>query len=215
MTEKHSRSKSTVKKTKSQNKNHKNTSKKTKKVTKSESKAHAKSTKVAESKAKTTEPEPLVEGVELKFNAQHALIKEEINTLTEKLKEFKNTMKKLESAYKQDIRKVSKAKRRRKTNSEPTGFIKTTPVPKKLAKFLGVKEGDELSGPEITRRVWKTLAEKGLQYEKDKRVFRTNKEVTNVFGVDKSVNKSTTYNDENGFNFCNIQRYIAHALKGK
>jgi chromatin remodeling complex protein RSC6 len=70
-----------------------------------------------------------------------------------------------------------------------------------------------MSGPEITKQVWKQMKERGLTYENDKRVFRTNAEVSKLFNVPESVNNSTTYNDlENGFNFCNLQKYIAHAI---
>jgi len=122
-------------------------------------------------------------------------------------------MKKLESAYKQDVKKVSRAKRRRKGNSEPTGFIKTHPVPSKLAKFIGVDDGTVLSGPDVTKMVWSALKKKGLQYKDDGRVLRTDKETSDVFGLDKSVNDSTDHNDEKGFNFRNIQKYISFALQ--
>jgi len=69
-----------------------------------------------------------------------------------------------------------------------------------------------MSGPQITSKVWGQLKERELTYTEDKRVFRTNDEISKIFGVPKSVNKSTTHNDPNGFNFCNLQRYIAHAL---
>ena len=156
----------------------------------------------------------LVEGVELKFASQRSLFMKEINELSSKLKNLKSTMKKCEAAYKHDVKKVSKSKRKRKGNTKPTGFIKTTAVPSKLAKFLDIEEGAELSGPEVTSLVWKALEAKGLQYKDDRRVFRTNKEVSDVFGVNKSVNKSTTHNDKEGFNFCNIQKYISTALQG-
>jgi len=156
----------------------------------------------------------LVEGVELRFGSQCVALKKEVGIMSDKLKDMKSFLKKLESAYKHDVKKVAKTKRKRKGNTKPTGFIKTTPVPAKLAKFLDIESGTELSGPEVTSLVWKALEAKGLQYKNDRRVFRTNTEVTDVFGVDNSVNKSTTHNDKKGFNFCNIQKYISTALQG-
>jgi len=95
-----------------------------------------------------------------------------------------------------------------------TGFLKTTPVPTKLAKFIGVCPNTELTGPQVTKLVWSTLVSKGLQYENDRRVFRTNEEVSDIFGVHSSANDSTTHNDINGFNFCNFQKHIKIALEG-
>jgi len=60
--------------------------------------------------------------------------------------------------------------------------------------------------------VWDQLKQRELFYEKDKRVFRTNKEVSELFGVNKSVNNSTDHRDKEGFNFCNLQSYIKNAL---
>ena len=157
----------------------------------------------------------IVEGVDLKFTSQLPMCREIINDLSEKVKDFKQYMKKLESAYKQDVKKVSKTKRKRKGNNDPTGFIKTHPVPDKLAKYIGVDSGTELSGPDVTKKVWAAIKNKGLQYEKDGRVLRTNKETNDVFGLNNTVNKSTDHNDKDGFNFRNIQKYISYALHNK
>jgi hypothetical protein len=43
-------------------------------------------------------------------------------------------------------------------------------------------------------------------------VFRTNKEVSELFNIPMSVNESINYRDEKGFNFCNLQKYIKNAL---
>jgi chromatin remodeling complex protein RSC6 len=121
----------------------------------------------------------------------------------------------MESAYKQDVKKVSKTKRKRKGGGDPTGFIKTHPVPEKLAQYIGVDSGVELSGPDVTKKVWAAIKNKGLQYEKDGRVLRTDKETNDVFGLNDTVNKSTDHNDKDGFNFRNIQKYISYALHNK
>ena len=95
--------------------------------------------------------------------------------------------------------------------ARPTGFAKLQKIPSKLAKFINVKTGEELTGPEITSKVWEQLKLRDLTYEKDKRVFRTNTETSDVFDIPKSVNSSTNHSDEKGFNFCNLQRYIKNA----
>lgn len=150
---------------------------------------------------------------ELRFSQQYTAIQEEIKFMREKLGGLTISLRKLESAYNADIKKVKKTKQKRNFPHKATGFAKAKPVPEKLAKFIGVNPGTELTGPQVTKKVWSQLKEKGLTYDKDKRVFRTNAEVSELFNVPKSVNKSTDHKDKMGFNFCNLQKFIANALK--
>lgn len=150
---------------------------------------------------------------ELRFGSQFSLLQEEMKAIGKKLGNVSMSLKKLESAYNADIKKVKKTKQKRNGSHVATGFAVAKPVPEKLAKFIGVNPGTELTGPEVTKKVWSQLKEKGLTYEKDKRVFRTNAEVSELFNVPKSVNKSVDHKDKAGFNFCNLQTFIANALK--
>ena len=34
-----------------------------------------------------------------------------------------------------------------------------------------------------------------------------------MFGINSSVNESTSHTDHNGFNICNLQKFISRALK--
>jgi chromatin remodeling complex protein RSC6 len=151
------------------------------------------------------------EDTESKFVSIFQLVQAELKELKTKCSSLTVTLKKLEVSHHQDIRQAKKHKQKRGPH-KPTGFAKPQLVPDKLAKFIGVKSGSELTGPEITSAVWKQLKSRNLTYEKDKRVFRTNKEVSAVFNVPVTVNTSVDHRDENGFNFCNLQTYIAHAL---
>jgi chromatin remodeling complex protein RSC6 len=99
-----------------------------------------------------------------------------------------------------------------KPQKVPSKLAKPQKVPSKLAKFIGVEAGDELTGPDITLKVWDQLKKRDLTYDKDRRVFRTNKEVSELFNIPMSVNESINYRDEKGFNFCNLQKYIKNAL---
>jgi hypothetical protein len=185
----------------------------TKKVVKKSKQVEKKTDKKVEENQEDDCEDELVEGVSnLKFEAQHDVLQSEVQIMREKLRDFANTMKKLEAAYKHDVKRVSKAKRKRNANAKPTGFIKKTAVSDKLAKFLHIESGTLLSGPEITKRVWAELKSRNLQYKEDKRVLRTNKEVSEIFNIPSSVNKSTSHKDKDGFNFCNIQKYISNAL---
>ena len=150
-----------------------------------------------------------------KFESQFALIQNEIKVMREGLQVLNTNLRKLESAYKHDIKKVRRHKQKRNGPHEPTGFAKPQTVPDKLAKFIGVKPGTELTGPAITSKVWAQMKERNLTFKDDKRVFRTNKEVRDLFGVPESVDKSTDHKDKNGFNFCNLQKYIAKALNNQ
>ncbi len=152
---------------------------------------------------------------ELKFISQLELAQEEIKKMKERFHSLNANLKKLESAYTSDIKRVSKNSAKKIIRRKKTGFNKPKVVPEKLAKFIGVASGTELTGPEVTKKVWFQLREKGLMYEKDKRVFRTNQEVSDVFDVPKFVNKSTRHDDKEGFNFRNLQKYIANAYKQK
>ena len=147
-----------------------------------------------------------------KFQPQLLALQTELLAVRQALQTITSGFKKLEACYKHDIKRVKKHKQKRNGPHKPTGFAKQQVVPEKLAKFIGVKTGEELTGPEITSRVWQQLKERNLTYEKDKRVFRTDKTVSDLFGVKSDVNKSTDHRDKNGFNFCNLQKYIAHAL---
>jgi len=154
-----------------------------------------------------------------KFSTQYLETLDEMKKLREAFQTVSSAFKKLESAYKHDIKKVRKHKQKRNGPHVPTGFAKEQAVPEKLAKFIKVKAGSMMTGPRITSAVWKQLTARGLTFagdkdhKSDKRVFRTNTEVTELFGVPASVNKSTNHQDKNGFNFCNLQKFIANAMK--
>lgn len=149
---------------------------------------------------------------ELKFNAQLANVNEQLKMANNVIKTLATQVKKLESAYKHDIKYAGLKKHKRKGEYKPVGFAKPAPVPAPLAKFLGITPGTLLPGSKISTLVWDELKKRNLTCENDKRVFRTNAEVSKIFGVPESVNKYTTYDDKNGFNFATIQTYISRAM---
>lgn len=148
---------------------------------------------------------------ELKFFSQLEEVKASLRAVSEQQRSLSTLVKKLETAYAHDVKKVSQRKQKRHGEYKPTGFAKESPVPNPLASFIGVQAGTLLSGPDITKKIWEQLQIRGLQHT-DARVFRTNAEVTKVFGVPASVNECTKHDDPNGFNFCNLQKYIARAM---
>jgi len=131
-------------------------------------------------------------------------------SMAELQKQEKVLLKKLDNYHKSEMKKVSSKKR--KPNPTPIGFAVKKEVNGKLADWLHVPRGSQLSGPEISKAFWARLDEEGLKYNDDKRIFRTNKEVSEIFGVPLSVNESTSHTDEKGFNMRTHQTYIRYAL---
>jgi hypothetical protein len=147
-----------------------------------------------------------------KFNAQLVNVNEQLKMATKIIRTLATQVKKLEAAYKHDFKRAGLKKHKRKGEYKPVGFAKPTAVPAPLAKFLGIVPGTLLPGSKISSLVWDELTKRNLVCENDNRVFKTNAEVSKIFGVPDSVNKSTTYNDKNGFNFTTIQTYISKAM---
>lgn len=125
------------------------------------------------------------------------------------------SVQRLKTIHRSDLKRAKVKKTKRTEKHKPTGFARTRPIPEKMASFIGVEPGTELTGPEITRKVWGVLKDRNLTFENDKRVLRVDNEVSNLFFVPMSVNDSTQSNDENGFNFGNLQFYIKQGLEGK
>jgi len=122
-------------------------------------------------------------------------------------------LKKLQATHKSELKKARTARKSEKSkNHKPTGFARLKPVTGKLAEFIGVESGTELSGPEITAKIWAELKNRNLTFEDDKRVLRVDKTVAKLFNVPMSVNDSTKHDDPNGLNFGNLQKYIKNAM---
>ena len=133
-----------------------------------------------------------------------------IKKITELQKEEKQLIKRMSSIHNSDVKRAKNKKR--KANPEATGFAKKKVVGGKLADWLKIERGTELTGPEISKTFWKRIIEEGLQSNEDKRLFRTNKEVTKIFGVPEKVNTIMDPLDKNGFNMRTYQTHITYAL---
>lgn len=151
---------------------------------------------------------------ESKFLRELETTKSELKRVKEVVQTLSKCVKLMESAHNADVKKMSKT-RRRHPNKPPTGFATEKELPADFAEWLGEEEGTKLSGPQITKRVWSKLKELGLQAE-DRRVFRTNREVSRILGVPSSVNDHVNgpdaYKDPEGFNFRTIQKRISYAM---
>lgn len=162
-----------------------------------------------EKKKRIYQPEEI--SLDLNFQKNLENIYEQLNKQTEIIKNLKASMKKLENDYVHDINKAHKAKRS-KTQRKDSGFISKRLVPNELAKFINCEEGQEMSMPTYTKKFCEELKIRGLFYEKDKRVYRADKEVKKLFDFDDKINKSVSSTDKNGFNFSTLQKNISNAF---
>jgi hypothetical protein len=198
-----------------------------KKTTKSETEQKVEkksSTKTEKKTKKETKPvqetKPEQNQCEDKFEEQLTSTQEECSKLKELIKTVSTSLKKLQTAHKSEVKKMKTKKSKRSENHKPTGFARLRPVSDKLADFIGVEKGTELSGPAITKKVWAELKNRNLTYQGDEkkgvkgdqRVLRVDDEVSKLFNVPMSVNKSADHKDPNGFNFGNLQKYIKNAM---
>lgn len=147
---------------------------------------------------------------------------ENLNKLKEMCKAVYADLKKAQNLHTSELKKVKSARKsERSKNHKPTGFARLRPVTGKLAEFMGVESGTELSGPAITKKVWQELKNRNLTWKGDEkkgvkgdqRVLRVDDEVAKLFSVPKSVNNSTDHKDPQGLNFGNLQRYIKNAME--
>ena len=192
-----------------------NTKKKTGESKPVEKKSMAKVVKNDSKLMNTVDLEKVVPIEEPRFAEAYTECQETLKTLKDMIYVAAKQLKALETAYNYDIKKTKKNKQKRLVPHKPTGFAKPQKIPKELAKFIGVPSGTELTGPKLTSKIWDQLKARKLTYDKDNRVFRTDDEVSALFKVPKSVNKSTYHRDDNGFNFCNLQRFIKNAFPKK
>ncbi len=149
---------------------------------------------------------------QLTFLSKLDKFEEDINNQIEIIKRLKVFAKEIKQAYQQDIVKI-KRMRRQKVNSTETGFNKKVVLPNELCKLVNIDNGTIMSLPEYTSKIYQELKKRNLVYENDKRIYRVDKQFSEILGIKDSVNKSITYPDENGLNIGTMQSYINDALK--
>jgi hypothetical protein len=150
---------------------------------------------------------------ELKFKKNVQDFHAKINEQSKSLKILRDELKKIEVSYNHDLTKVLKSKTRKASNTPPTGFVKKVTLPPKMAKLIGAAENTVMSMPDYTAAFYEEMEKRKLFYEGDKRVFRADKEIMEVFKLNDSVNKSVDYKDKEGFNFSTLQRHFSKAIK--
>ena len=140
------------------------------------------------------------------------ILEDEINNQMENIKKLKNIAKDIKQSYQQDITKIRKIKRQ-KENSSTTGFNKKIVLPDKFCELVGLEKKSEITIPQYTQKIYQELRKRNLVYEKDKRIYRVDKDFMDVLNIKESVNKSINYPDENGLNIGTMQIYVNNAFK--
>lgn len=131
-----------------------------------------------------------------------------IDRITKNYKDQRDEIRKLIRQHKTDMRNAKKTTKKKRGNKK-TGFTKPEVVPENLAKFVGLPKGTVMPRTELTKEVYKKIKERKLYYEEDNRVLRADKEIQKLFNLPENVNNSIDAKDKNGFNFFNLQTYIA------
>ena len=147
-----------------------------------------------------------IENLEMEFMK---LCDELINKINKNAKEQKNDIRILKKKYKKDIKFALKMKGRKNKGKKKTGFTTDEVVPQKLAKLIGVTYGTKMPRTVLTSKVYNVIKERNLYYDEDKRVLRADDEIRQIFDLPIDVNNSKNAKDQYGFNFFNIQKYIA------
>ena len=140
------------------------------------------------------------------FNQKCELLLEKI---TNNYKEQRDDIKSLMKLHKKEMKNAKKNKRTKNVKTK-TGFTKPTIVPNKLADFVGVDHGTEMSRTKLTKLISDEFKKRNLGYEKDKRVIIPDDEVKKLFNLSDDAVKSRDPKDKNGLNFYTLQKHIAH-----
>lgn len=136
-----------------------------------------------------------------------------LEQLTLDFRSHRNELRKLKKQYRVNIRNAKKGAKRKKTGN--TGFTKPERVPDSIAELISIDKGSEMPRTQVAKEIYRVLNERGLRYEQNKRVLRADKQIKKIFNLPESVNQSTDEKDPHGFNFYNIQTYIAQCYNNQ
>ena len=150
------------------------------------------------------------DGTKITLLAEDAL--KLINNGIKDLKLAKTMITKIVRVHQNNEKKLF-TKTTKNTTRSATGIMEKKKVPEKIVSYLGLDENVDMVRNKIVSKFYSKFKEDGLCYEKDKRVFRVNSELMELFNLPQSVNYSTNVQDKNGFNFFNLPTYIASVYK--
>lgn len=151
---------------------------------------------------------------ELNFLKKLQELQQEFHEKMKPLRELETKLKAIEKQYNQDMMTIYKSKNKRSGDKKKTGFVLKVLLPEGMAKLIGEKVGVKMSLPEYTKRFYQVLDQRNLRYQENKKVFRADDEIMNVFNLPQTVNTSTDANDKNGFNFITLQKIFNDTCRG-
>ena len=137
------------------------------------------------------------------------LLKDELKKINS---DIDNIINKLKLIKKSNIKIIS-SKIINKNKNIKRGLQKKIKVPIKICKYLNLEEDLKLSKPDVQKLIYKKIKENKLFYEKDKRVLRVDKELSELFNIDMNVNNSINPKDKLGFNIYNFNKYLCRLYK--
>lgn len=131
-----------------------------------------------------------------------------INTVSSELKLMKQEIKNLQKFHNKQIKK--QIGKNTNKNKKQTGFMKPQKLPPKLAEYLHLDKNIEMVRNDIIKMLYNKIKTEGLVNKDDKRIFRPDDKLINLFNLDKEhVLNTTDPKDKDGLSFFTLQRHLA------
>ena len=163
-------------------------------------------------KETTNQTSEVTETTDLENDSKdYSVISQEIDnalkTLVDLTRNFKQLKKDLDKSHYKELKSMKKKKKsdpNNKANKEPSGFNKPAIVPIEFCEQpWGCKEGELIPRTQLTKMVYDYIKDNGLQDENDKRIIHPDKNVMNLFHIEKGQN----------LEFKTFQTYMAKLYK--
>ena len=150
------------------------------------------------------------DGTKITLLAESAL--KLINDGIKDLRLAKTMVTKMVRVYQKETKIASKEPTH--TPRDATGVMEEKKVPDKIITYLNLQPGTTLTRNQVIKKMHAKLQEDNLCYSKDKRIFRPNPQVIELFNLPDSANTSTDAKDKiGGFNFYNLPTKVALIYK--
>lgn len=135
------------------------------------------------------------------YEEQYSVFSKKLQIAITSLVALKNEFKVLEKRTTKELKAAKKitAKRARKGNRQPSGFVKPTLVTDELATFLGKPSGTEMARTEVTREINKYIRSNDLQ----------DKDNGRKINPDAALSKLLRLKKEDELTYFNLQRYMS------
>lgn len=127
------------------------------------------------------------------------LVKTQITTLQQSLKQLEKNVKKGMKGLKKDI-----VKNKVKGNRKPSGFARPSKVSKELCEFMKKNEGTEIARTEVTKALIEYIKENKLENQSNSKFIIPDEKLKFLLGVE----------DGEEITYFNIQKYMSkHFIK--